>query len=391
MITLLSLGWLLTIVILFFYSFTQIDLGLTLTRISWWQIIQKKFQYIGYFNRPLSTGLYLGILLFLFTFYFLLFLSVKRKWLHSKQIWLLILMTAGVLWFAYNAFSYDLFNYIFDARIVTFYHQNPYQHKALDYLGDPMLGFMHWTHRYYPYGLLWLVFTVPLSFLGWQKLVPTMILFKGLAVLGYLGSCWFIDKMLAEIKPKERLMGLTIFAFSPLVIIESLVSAHNDILMMMLALGAFWFLFKKKTFLAWLMLFLSIGIKFATAFLLPAFLLATIRQFQEKKVNWQRIWLFSFWLMAAALLAAVKRSELKPWYLLYLWPFVSLLSPKPIFGLTTIFSSGLLLHYAPFLYLGNWDPPVPTIKLGLTLSSLLIGIGFIFLSRFNKTPQGLKH
>jgi len=388
-VKLVTFGWITTVIALFLYSFTQIDLGLTLTRASFWQPIQRKFQLIGYFNRPLSTGLYLAILFLIFGFYFLILLAVKRKWFNSKQIWTLILITAGILWFSYNAFSYDLFNYIFDARIVTFYRQNPYQHKALDYPDDPMLGFMHWTHRLYPYGPLWLVLTVPLSFLGFQKLVPMMILFKGLAVGGYLGASWFIFKILKDINPKEKLIGLVVFAFNPLVIIESLVSAHNDISMMALALAGFWFLVKKKYLPAWLTLGLSIGVKFATALLLPIFILVHLWRPWRKKINWDKVILGTLFLMVLAVLGAIKRDELKPWYLLYPLPFISLLPEKrgsfvfaqdklfwPMIGL----SLGLLLHYAPFLYLGNWNPPVPVIKTKLTFIFLIGGMAMCFLN-----------
>jgi len=387
MINLVSFGWIVSILLLFLYSFTQIDLGLTLTRVSWWQGIQKNFQLIGYFNRPLSTDLYLAILFLLFTFYFLLLFWCKRNRFTSREIWLLILLTAGLLWFSYNAFSYDLFNYIFDARIITYYQQSPYGHKALDFSGDPMLGFMHWTHRYYPYGPLWLAITVPLSFLGFHKLIPTMILFKGLGVIGYLGSSWFIYKILSKTNPSKKLFGLTFYAFNPLIIIESLVSGHNDILMMMVALGGFWFLLKKKYLLAWLMLGLSVGIKFATAVLIPVFIFVIWLNWQKRKIDWEKIWLISFFFMVVALLAAIKRTEVQPWYLLYILPFVSLVSEKPIFFWPAIsLSLGLLLHYAPFLYLGNWDPPVPTIKIWLTVGFFALGlIGGLIIKNEKKT------
>jgi len=367
--------WFIAIFLLFFYSFTQIDLGLTLTRVSFWQIIQKKFQSIGYFNRPLSTYFYLGILFLLFVLYFFLLRAVKQNLFTSREIWFLILATGVILWFSYNAFSYDLFNYIFDARIVTYYRQNPYYHKALDFPGDPMLGFMHWTHRVYPYGPLWLAFTIPLSFLGFQKLIPTMILFKGLAVISFLIACLAIKKILTKINPQVKLFGLAVFAFSPLVIIEGLVSAHNDILMMALALLSFWFLIEKRILLAWLMLGLSVGIKFATLFLLPVFIGVSFRQFTRKKVNWERAILTAFFLMAIAVLVAIKRDELKPWYVLYPLSFLVLIPGKRwLFWPLTGLSLGVLLSYAPFLFLGNWNDPVPAIKTGLITGFLILGI-----------------
>ena len=164
----LSLGYILTVIGLFLYSFTQVDLGLTLSRWSVEQVIEKFFQHIGYFNRPLSTSLYILILIFLFSFYLLFILLAQRKKITRRQVWFLLIGIAVILTFSYNAFSYDLFNYIFDAKIITYYHQNPYLHRALDYPGDPMLSFMHWTQRTYPYGPFWLVLTVPLSFLGFN-------------------------------------------------------------------------------------------------------------------------------------------------------------------------------------------------------------------------------
>ncbi len=369
------IGWLATIIALFFYSFVQIDLGLTLTRASWWQTTQKVFQQIGYFQRPLSTGLYLGILISLFTFYCLMLRTIQRRKLDRRQVWRLIFLTAGILWLAYNAFSYDLFNYVFWAKIITYYQQSPYIKRPLDFPGDPMLGFMHWTHVYYPYGPFWLLLSLPLSFLGWQKLLPTLILFKALAVASYLGSCWFLEKILVRLKTKQPLFALGLFAFQPLLIIEALVSGHNDLLMMMFILAGFWFFLEKKPGLSWLMLFLSIGIKFATALLAPVFLWLTFQQWQKKKVKYDQIWIACFGLMAVAVLLAIRRTNMQPWYWLYLFPFLVFLRQRRwLFWPMMALSIGLLLHYAPFFYLGHWNPPVPEIKTNLNIISFGFGL-----------------
>jgi len=384
MTKLVIFGWITAIFFLFIYSFTQIDLGLTLTRLSFWQAIQTSFQQIGYFNRPLSTALFLLVIFMLYALYFVILHQVKKGNFTEKVIWRLIIFTAVFLWFSYNAFSYDLFNYIMDARMVTFYGKSPYTHKALDFPGDPMLGFMHWTHRYYPYGPLWLAVTIPLSFLGFQKLLPTIILIKGLGISGYLLCCWAIERILAKVAPQRSLLGLVIFAFNPLVLIESLVSAHNDILMMGLCLLAFWFLVGKKYFLAWLFLFFSIGIKFVTAVLIPVFAIIVWQQKKGKSINWEKVILVSLFLMIVGVLAAIRRDELKPWYLLYPLTFLPFLLQKWLFWPLTSCSLGALLHYAPFLYLGNWDPPVPEIKLKITWVFLVIGFLFLGFRKFFK-------
>ncbi len=97
---------------------------------------------------------------------------------------------------------------------------------------------------------------------------------------------------------------------------------------------------------------------------------------------WPRVGLF---LMAIALIAVTKRTSFQPWYFLYLLPFVALLPDKKwLFWLTTSLSAGFLLHYAPFLYLGNWNPPVPEIKIKLNLIFVILGLLLAGLSRLKK-------
>ena len=229
-------SFLLIIVALFLYSFTQVDLSLTLSKVSIFQTLEKSFQQIGYFNRPLSTVIFVSILALMFTYYLYFLLQTYKKRIKTKDIWILIIATSAILAFSYNAFSYDLFNYIFDAKIVTHYHQNPYFHKALDYPGDPMLSFMQWTHRLYPYGPVWLILTIPLSFIGSNIFLLTFFLFKFFLTGCYLGSAYLVYLINKKILPEYKDFNLVLFALNPLVIIESLVSSHNDIVMVLFAL-----------------------------------------------------------------------------------------------------------------------------------------------------------
>ncbi|MFH1832955.1 MAG: hypothetical protein ABH816_02200 [Candidatus Levyibacteriota bacterium] len=374
-VKLLLIGYLIVIVGLFFYSFTQVDLGLTLTRWSPWQVAQKFFQSIGYFNRPLSAVLYIAIVFLLFLFYLLfLWLSVKKK-IAKKEIWTVIIITSVILGFSYNAFSYDLFNYIFDAKIVTFYHQNPYLHKALDYQGDAMLSFMHWTHRVYPYGPVWLGLTAPLSFLGLQFFLPTFFLFKFLSVASFLGTAFYISKILKKISAENELHGIVFFALNPLVIIESLVSGHNDTAMMFLSIMALYLIMNMKYFRSILVLGLSIGVKFATIFLVPIFILLFLSKKIKKEISWRQVSFLLIVLMIIPVFIASLRTNFQPWYLLYVLPFASLLSKKYFILIPSIIISFFsLLMYVPFLYSGNWNPPVPTILFWIVLSSIIVSL-----------------
>lgn len=381
--------------ILFLYSYTQVDLGLTLTRISFWQTIQRSFQYIGYFNRPLSTAIYLILLAFLFTFYIRLLSLVKKRELTSKQFWWLVGIASVILVFSYNAFSYDLFNYMFDAKIFTVYGLNPYQHKALDFPNDPFLAFMHWTHRNYPYGPIWLSLTIPLSFLGMQKFLLTLYLFKTMVIASLVGTVYFIGKITEKINPSQKLISMSFFAFNPLVIIESLVSAHNETVMMFFLLWAIYLLLEKKYFWAWVLFSLSVGVKFATAFFLPIFAIVTFLQLTGRKINWKMIFSFGAVLMALSMIPASFRTEMQPWYFLYVLPLLVLFpQERALFLPGLAVSLGLLLHYVPFLYTGNWDPPIPIFKFwlnaGLIAISAIFALIAIIVSGWLKPTKMLK-
>lgn len=371
-------GYFIVIIGLFFFSFTQVDLGLTLTEWSIWQVFQKFFQTIGYFNRPFATGWYVTLLFFLSIFYAVFLFLAHKKTITNSQSYIVVGVTSFILFFAYNAFSYDLFNYIFDAKIYTYYHQNPYEHNALEYNGDPMLGFMHWTHRKYPYGLTWLATTIPLSYLGLGVLLPTIMLFKSIAFASYLGTAWYIKKILQKISPQNQLFGLLFFSLNPLVMVEALVSAHNDIFMLFLAVWSLYLLLEKKYIFSLLIIALSIGVKFATVFLLPVYFVVGFYSFNGKKIRWDLVFLACVISMVVAVLAASIRTNFQPWYLLYVLPFTALLAKKYFVLIPgIIISLFALFEYIPFFYLGNWNPPVPTL-----LSTIrLVGIGLsIFLA-----------
>ncbi len=378
---LLSLGYLITLIGLFLYSFTQVDLSLTLSKWSVWQVIEKFFQQIGYFSRPLSTAFFLALIILLFIFYVLfLFLSYKNK-INRKQVWCLIILTVIILLFSYNAFSYDLFNYIFDAKIITHYHQNPYIHRALDFPGDPMLSFMHWTQRVYPYGPFWLVLTVPLSYLGFGFFLPTLFLFKALASLSFLGIIYYLEKILNKLGVKNNIFNLVFFAFNPLVILEELVSAHNDIEMMFLAVLSIYLFMNMKYTRPALLFIISAATKFATVLALPFFILSYLKS-KGQNISWDTVFLVTSFFMVIAVVISSIRTEFQPWYMIWVLPFVALLTrQKWAMIISIVFSQGVLLQYLPFLYTGAWNPPIPTIKFWIIIGSLLAGIitSFVYL------------
>lgn len=363
-------------ILLFLYSYTQVDLGMTLTRVNVWQSIQKWFQHIGYFNRPLSTGIYIGILALFFILYIVTMVAVSRKRLTKKDFWLIVGTVFVGLCLSYPAFSYDLFNHMFTAKTVLVYHKNPYIVTPLQFTGvDPWLSFMHWTHVTSIYSPLWIAVTLIPYFFGFGYFLFILWNFKLLLAASYILAVWAIGKILEKDNTKKSMLGMAIFAFNPLVIIESLVSAHNDILMMALAVFAIYLFDKKGKIASLFVLSLSVGTKLMTAFLFPVWMM-----------GWKR-WM-ALLAMCVGLGVFLTQREMMSWYFLWILPFVALL--PDIWSLTIIASGvslGLLLRYAPFLYYGHWNDPVPALKPWVTYIPIIVSIclvGILYLLKRKK-------
>lgn len=371
-------GYFLVLIGLFLYSYTQVDLSLTFSRASIFQTIEKAFQYIGYFNRPLSTYLFCTILGLMFVFYGLFLRKAAQKKITLANVWKILIPATVLLALAYNAFSYDLFNYIFYTKIILHYHQNPYQVVALDFPKDPMLSFMHWTHNTYPYGPFFLVLTVPIAFFGFNYFLPTFFIFKIFSAVCFLGTVYFLSKILKKIAPEYQIVGTIFYALNPLVLIESLVSAHNDVPMMFLAVLGVYLLLQKKWLWGVAAVTLSALTKQAMIFLvLPAVIYAANILLKKKWVS-ERIFLLSCAIMTVVgYVFVITKIEIQPWYALWFLPFVIFIRPpKWLLWIVVGSTLGMLLRYVPFLWQGDWNGLAGVIKTSVTQFTPLVFLVF---------------
>lgn len=362
-------GYSIASIVLLLYTYTQVDLNLTLSRESLVQTIQKAFQYIGYYNRPLSTFLYVAILGLFFSLYTGILSAIKRGAIDRKVVWWVIGVVVVVLVISYPAaFSYDFFNYMFTAKTVVLYHKNPYIITPLMFSGvDPWVNFMRWTHLSSAYAPLWIFLSLIPYILGFGYFILIMVNMKALIALFYLLSCVMIEKILKKERPTDATYGLALFALNPLIIIETLVSSHNDIVLTAFMLVSFWYLSHKNMIASWFYLSLSIAAKLMTFTLVPFYIM---------KAN-KKLMLLA---MIGGLVIAIIKREFLPWYLVWLLPFVSLESH--VKGLSKAFgflSLGLLLSYIPYLYTGGYTVDSQQVKTGILVVSS-VGSILIFLA-----------
>lgn len=303
-----------------------------------------------------TTIIYISIVIGLFLSFWCFLKKIRQKKIGIQEVKKLIFVTVGILFFSWPALSYDIFNYIATAKVFFFYKENPYLIMPIEFTGDSLLKFMHAANKIALYGPSWILLTGIPHFAGFGNLILTLFTFKAFIALFYLLTVLLIWRL-----SNRNLLSVVFFAFNPLVLIETLVSSHNDIAMMAFTLSAVLLVFHGKKLFGFLSLLISIGIKYATIVLLPLFL-------WPKKLSPETFFMIAYWLMFLAFLSAPLREEIYPWYVIWLITFAALL-PKNrfIFWITSALSFATLLRYIPFIYSGTWEGLTPVVKKIVTI------------------------
>lgn len=322
-------------------------------------------------NRPLTAILYSLSIVIFFVFYIIFIYLGVKKMINIGEVFILLSITVLILFLSYPAMlSYDIFNYIATSKVSFFYHENPYVIMPVEFAGDPLLGFTHAANKIALYGPVWVILTgIPYLF-GFGNFIITLFSFKFFIVIFYLLSVFLIWKM------SKNTVSVILFSLNPLVVIETLISGHNDIVMMSLALLSFFMLSQKRISLGILFFISSIFIKYAAILLVPVFLYVVWRLIKNKEINWTSVYFFSSLLMLFAFFLSPIREEIYSWYAIWFLSF-SFMSParKILIYISIAFSFGLLFRYVPFMLLGTHAGITPPIKSAVTfLPPLLVGL-----------------
>ena len=328
-----------------FYSYALVDPNFTLLNNQLWEVFRNAMVQLGYYQRPLSSLIYILIVGLLFGFHFYFLKNYKKV---DLKFILIVLFFVAVA--SYPFLSHDFFNYMFDAKIFSVYQKNPYLYKALDFPQDDWLRFMHWTHRTYPYGPTFLPITLIPSFLAMGKLFLNFIFFKATFFLFF----WLGVYSLSKIDKKYAVF----FATNPYVIVEGLVNAHNDLVALSLVLFGIYLMNKERVW-SRVMLLVSAGIKYVSV----PFIFITK---DKKSLLFKAVFIAQILLLIYLSFS----QEIQQWYFLILIGFLPFLE-KFVYRLN-IFFAGLLLSYYPFVAGGDWSATNLAVKHNIILAAAVL-------------------
>lgn len=366
--------------LLFFYSvvlslFTLLSYAFVDVNLVYMHAI---FSNFAFEHRELTTILYITLLSLLFILYFLII-----KWFQKTQqqmLWLkrYVFATTVILLFSYPAMlSYDIFNYMFTAKVLFYYQENPYIIMPIAFLGDPFLLFTHAANKTALYGPFWILLSGIPYLLGLGNFLLTLFNFKLFILAFYLATLWVLLKL------TKNTQTLILFALNPLVIIETLVGAHNDIVMVFFILLAFWLLRQKHIFLTQLSFIVAVLIKYAVLVTAPIIAYLSWKTMKKEHIVWSKWYKFTaVVLLAFTVIAASIREEIYPWYAIWFLSFAFMVPEKKIFILLCqVISISLMLRYIPFMLLGTHFGPTPAIKILVTIIPVFIFLVYVAMKQ----------
>ncbi len=162
---------------------------------------------------------------------------ISRR-LDDMRLLPLLLLTAALatcpLMFA-GLFSDDVYLYHAYGRIIETYGANPVYYAPAAFPDDPLLPWVFWKDLPSAYGPLWLMLSAGLSRVAGDSATAAVVIYRFAGLLLHLGTAAAIWVLLQRLTPREAAAGTIFYAWNPLVVVEVVANAHNDVLVALFA------------------------------------------------------------------------------------------------------------------------------------------------------------
>ena len=240
-------------------------------------------------NRNMQTFLYLIILAIMTILYSLIIKKQKEIFKNIKQVLSYTLIISAIFLISISFTCSDVFYYLGIGRLDSQYKENPYYVTITDFVESQenideikkdtvlMQGYQNdWADTTVVYGPIWTVVCKFVAALSFGNIDIGIFIFRAINILIHITNCYLIYKI------SNKKIFSVIYGLNPYMLIEGIVSIHNDIFVVcFILLGLYLLIKKKKLKLALIFLAMATAIKYFAILLLPLFI---IYHFREEKV-----------------------------------------------------------------------------------------------------------
>ncbi|MSU35430.1 MAG: hypothetical protein EXS36_10005 [Pedosphaera sp.] len=193
----------------------------------------------------------------------------------------------GIHLFSPVLLSSDVYSYALYGRMLSVYGVSPYIENLAFAATDPFANFV--GDRYLPswYGPLWSLVSAGITHVTGEHMGLTVLVFRCFGLCLAIAIAVLIRQILLRIEPRHTALGVLLFLWNPLVVLETGFSAHNDMFMLIFVMLAVWLHLRGWKTAAVLALTLSALVKFLTGMLLPLYLLLVLRELPAWRERWK--------------------------------------------------------------------------------------------------------
>ena len=182
---------------------------------------------------------FLALIALAFVIYGLCALFIQRQTLIARDhktlrlIWLVTIAAGFIYVFTPAMLSHDILAYAGFSRLVATYHANPYFVPILAYPHDPFYRLNYWAWSTFAYGPVWLAICSLLGFVMGPQPLGYVLAFRLFALAAHLLNIWLVITILRSSGQSSRVvtLGALLYAWNPLVLLESSLGGHNDVFM----------------------------------------------------------------------------------------------------------------------------------------------------------------
>jgi hypothetical protein len=167
------------------------------------------------------------------------------------------------------ALSGDAFSYAFYGRMFSVYGGSPYLEFPAQYPGDPFFDYVFWKYVPSFYGPLWTLICGGLVLLTGDRVGLAVLLFRLTAAVSAVAATIVVCRSVRQSDPDRAATAAALVAWSPFVVVESGLSAHNDALMALLIVVSLACAWRRQTMRAVGVLMLAGLVKLSALALLP--------------------------------------------------------------------------------------------------------------------------
>lgn len=147
----------------------------------------------------------------------------------------LVTLVAGLIFvFTPAMLSHDIFVYAGYGRLIVAHHASPYFMSLSQFHSDPIRPIDDWSSTVSAYGPVWLDISAFIALVSNTDPAKFVLLFRLLDLAAHLLNTYLIYKILQKTGCSSRAiaLGILLYAWNPLALLESALGGHNDIAMM---------------------------------------------------------------------------------------------------------------------------------------------------------------